>query len=217
MQAASRHYRKRSMDLFNSSGKMFTGIVEAIGEIRSITEEGTNRIFRINSSISHELKPDQSVSHNGVCLTVTRVRDDSHYVTAIEETLQKSNLAETKVGDKINLERSLTLNSRLDGHLVQGHVDQIAFWKKIKEKNGSWAFNFYFEKKPLHALADKGSICINGVSLTIAKKNKRKFSVAIIPFTYEHTNFSQLLRDQKVNIEFDIIGKYVEAMSTHFK
>src|SRR5450432_3409655 len=121
---------------------MFTGIVEAIGEIKSVTEEGSNRIFQVNSSISNELKPDQSVSHNGVCLTVTWVHGDSHYVTAIQETLLKSNLADAKAGDKINLERSLTLNTRLDGHLVQGHVDQIAVCEKIKEKDGSWIFNF---------------------------------------------------------------------------
>lgn len=196
---------------------MFTGTVEAIGEIKGVTEEGSNRIFRISSSISNELRPDQSVSHNGVCLTVTQVHDDSHYVTAVQETLQKSNFAEAKAGDKINLERSLTLNSRLDGHLVQGHVDQIAVCEKIKEKDGSWIFNFRFEKKPLHVLADKGSICVNGVSLTIVKKNKRKFSVSIIPYTYEHTNFSELRPGELVNIEFDIIGKYVEAMASQFK
>lgn len=191
---------------------MFTGIIEATGKIVHLLQEGSNIHFRIESPISAELKIDQSVSHDGVCLTVVSLDDNTHTVTAVEETLNRSNLKHRKVGDVMNLERSMLMNGRLDGHIVQGHVDAICICKKIKEKDGSWIFTFGVAKGKDHLLVDKGSVAINGVSLTVVNPTDKKFSVAIIPYTYEFTNFQNLEEGDEVNIEHDIIGKYVERM-----
>lgn len=191
---------------------MFTGIIEAPGKIVSIREEGTNKRFTMESPISSELKIDQSVSHDGVCLTVVAVQGNQHQVVAVDETLQRSNFNSKKEGDTINLERSVAMNARMDGHIVQGHVDGTAIVKKIEAKNGSWIFYFDINKKEAMLLVDKGSVAINGVSLTVIKPGKKKFSVAIIPYTFEHTSFGRLQEGEAVNIEFDIIGKYVRRM-----
>ncbi len=195
---------------------MFTGIIESLGKIISITVEGSNRRFIIESAISNELKIDQSVSHDGVCLTVVHADGNQHEVIAVEETLKRSNLSSRKNGDTINLERSIMLSvrpdspvGRMDGHIVQGHVDDVAVCKKISEKHGSSVFTFQFKKKHASLLVDKGSVCINGVSLTVIKPSKKKFSVAIIPYTFENTDFHLVQEGDEVNIEFDIIGKYV--------
>ena len=191
---------------------MFTGIIESLGKIISVQDEGTNKRFTIESSISSELKIDQSVSHDGVCLTVVNVGDKQHEVIAVDETLNRSDLRRKKAGDFINLERSMMMNGRMDGHLVQGHVDDVARVKKISEKDGSWIFEFGFNQKNSDLLVDKGSVCINGVSLTVIKPSKKKFSVAIIPYTFENTNFKFLKEGEEANIEFDIIGKYVQRI-----
>ncbi len=190
---------------------MFTGIIEASGTVKFMETEGTNVNFQITSNISHELKVDQSISHNGVCLTVTQVGTDTHWVTAIDETLQKSNLGGLEVGDLLNLERCMPSNGRFDGHVVQGHVDQTGTVTAIKEEEGSWLFDFSFEPKE-EVVVEKGSICINGVSLTCFNATEDSFRVAIIPYTYEHTNFSKLAVGDRVNLEFDIIGKYVRRL-----
>ena len=188
---------------------MFSGIIEDVGVIKQITKNKGNIIFEIQSKISNELKVDQSVSHNGVCLTVTDVFDGSYAVTAIKETLQISNLAYLKAGDKINLERSLKLGERIDGHLVQGHIDQVGKCVKIIEEDGSWIFTFKIEEAKNAISIYKGSIAINGVSLTISNKEKQEVSVAIIPYTYENTTFKNLKVGNVVNIEFDVLGKYL--------
>ena len=188
---------------------MFSGIIEDVGVIKQIAKSKGNIIFEIQSKISNELKVDQSVSHNGVCLTVTAVFDGSYTVTAIKETLQITNLAYAKVGDKINLERSLKLGERIDGHLVQGHVDQVGKCVKIIEEDGSWIFTFKIEESKNAISIYKGSIAINGVSLTICNKGKQEVSVAIIPFTYNNTTFKSLAIGGVVNIEFDVLGKYL--------
>ena len=195
---------------------MFTGIIEASGKVEKIEKEGTNFHFTISSPIAAELKVDQSVSHNGVCLTVTSLPaspkgrvESSYAVTAIEETMIRTNLGKLKVGDEVNLERAMLQNGRLDGHIVQGHVDDTAACTKIQEVEGSWYFSFQFDKKNAHLLVDKGSICVNGVSLTLVKPTENTFSVAIIPFTFEHTNFKNLKVSDAVNLEFDILGKYI--------
>jgi riboflavin synthase len=188
---------------------MFTGIIETTGKVILVKEEGSNIRFTIASSISSSLKVDQSVSHNGVCLTVVRVKGNEHEVIAVEETIKRTAIKKYIDGTEINLERCLAMNDRIDGHLVQGHVDDVAVCSKIKSNNGSWIFSFQFNKKNAALLVDKGSVCINGVSLTVIKPSKKKFSVAIIPYTFEHTNFISLKEKDKVNIEFDIIGKYV--------
>jgi riboflavin synthase len=188
---------------------MFTGIVETTGFIKNISVDGTNRSFWIESSISQELKVDQSVSHSGICLTVEEMNHKSHKVTAIEETALKTNVAEWKIGDSINLERSLKLESRLDGHFVQGHVDTMATCIDIKEKAGSWEYQFRFPKKFSELIIEKGSICVNGISLTAFDVKKKSFRVAIIPYTYEHTNIKTIQKGNPVNIEFDLIGKYI--------
>ena len=190
---------------------MFTGIIETPGEIIRIDVERNNRVFTIKSEIVSELKVDQSVSHNGVCLTVTSVSPDGYQVVAVSETLERSNLGSLTVGDLVNLERSIILGDRLDGHLVQGHVDHTAICKSINETNGSWAFVFEFETSSDHVLIEKGSICINGVSLTCFNVSEGSFEVAIIPYTYENTNFKNLSPGDVVNLEFDVIGKYVQA------
>ncbi|WP_425392401.1 riboflavin synthase [Ekhidna sp.] len=189
---------------------MFTGIVETVGKVEEILKDGTNVDFMIVSDISDKLKIDQSVSHNGVCLTVTRVEGERHWVTAIDETMKKSNLGVLNVGSKVNLERCMKADGRFDGHIVQGHVDTTAVVKEIKDENGSWLFTFELSEEGL--VVEKGSICINGTSLTCFNVNKKIFSVAIIPYTFEHTNFNQLAVGSTVNIEFDIIGKYIHLI-----
>jgi len=191
---------------------MFTGIIESLGKIISIEDNGSNKRFVIESSVSAQLKAGDSIAHDGVCLTVEDVGNSTHAVTAVEETLRRSNFGKKKAGDHINLERSMMLNGKIDGHLVQGHVDDVAVCKKIKSKNGSHIFSFAFRKKYAALLIDKGSVCINGVSLTVIKPSSKKFAVAIIPFTFETTSFKFLREGDEVNIEFDIIGKYVARM-----
>ena len=196
---------------------MFTGIIEEIGEINTIKKDGTNLQFTIKSNLSKSLKIDQSVAHNGVCLTVVKCDKNSHTVTAIKETLDITTLSQLKKGYKVNLERAMQAGARLDGHMVQGHVDQTASIINIEEKDGSWNFHFEFDKKPLFTLVNKGSVCIDGTSLTIVKSKKKKFSVSIIPYTFEHTIFSTYKIGTRVNIEFDIIGKYVERLLHQLK
>ena len=190
---------------------MFTGIVESLGIVKKITTEGTNKHFVIESSVSNEMNPDESSANNGVCLTVTKIEDGCHFVTAIEETLIKSNLGEFKEGDLVNLERAMVYNARLDGHMVQGHVDQTATCIKVEEKEGS--HYFYFEHDDISFInVEKGSICVDGVSLTVVDVWKNGFSVAIIPYTIEHTNFKTYEPGTRVNLEYDIIGKYVSRI-----
>ena len=196
---------------------MFTGIIEEIGEINTIKKDGTNLQFTIKSNLSKSLKIDQSVAHNGVCLTVVKCDKNSHTVTAIKETLDITTLSLLKKGYKVNLERAMQAGARLDGHMVQGHVDQTASIINIEEKDGSWNFHFEFDKKPLFTLVNKGSVCIDGTSLTVVKSKKKKFSVSIIPYTFEHTIFSTYKIGTRVNIEFDIIGKYVERLLHQLK
>jgi riboflavin synthase len=188
---------------------MFTGIIEKLGQIEKVVQEGTNFHFTIAADISKELKIDQSVSHNGVCLTVVNCGEKTHTVTAIKETLYRTSLGSWKVGEKVNLERAMTANARLDGHFVQGHVDTIGKCIEILEEDGSWYFKFEYEPTEEHLLVDKGSVCINGVSLTVVNPIDNYFSVAIIPYTYENTIFHQLKVDDIVNLEFDVIGKYI--------
>jgi riboflavin synthase len=192
---------------------MFTGIVEGIGEIFSAEREGSNVHFVVLSSIASELKVDQSVSHNGVCLTVTKVEGDRYGVTAVEETLQKTNLGGLKAGSLVNLERCMPANGRFDGHIVQGHVDQTAVCKSIEDRNGSWVFSFSYEAGATeHITVEKGSITVNGVSLTVVNSKDTSFQVAIIPYTYEFTNFHRLGVGDSVNLEFDILGKYIQRL-----
>ena len=191
---------------------MFTGIVECMGKIVSIETKGSNHIFEIQSEISKELKVDQSVSHDGVCLTVTKVSNDKHQVTAVEETLAKTGLGKMLPGNLINLERSMLNNGRFDGHIVQGHVDQTAIVEGIEEKDGSWLFTFAFMPSDNSLLVEKGSICVNGVSLTCFDVKNDHFTVAIIPFTYENTTFGKLQNGSVVNLEFDILGKYIQRI-----
>jgi riboflavin synthase len=188
---------------------MFTGIIETIGIVTSVDVNGGNKIFWIESNISDQLKTDQSLSHSGVCLTVEEAVASRHRVTAIEETLKKTNLSTWETGDLINLERSLKPESRLDGHWVQGHIDTVATCTSIKGKQGSWEFEFTFPRKFAELVIEKGSVCVNGISLTAFDVKKKSFKVAIIPYTYEHTNIKAIQEGEIVNIEFDIIGKYV--------
>lgn len=188
---------------------MFTGIVESLGVIKEIATSGTNKIFWIESPLSSSFKIDQSISHDGVCLTVEDVQENLHKVTAVKETLDKTNLSEWQVGTVVNIERSLLPTNRLDGHFVQGHVDTTGTCKKIKDKKGSHEFEFEFPKKFAALIIEKGSICINGVSLTAFEVKKHSFKVAIIPYTFEHTNLQFLKEDNEVNLEFDMIGKYI--------
>lgn len=192
---------------------MFTGIIEAIGEVESIDTEGTNKTFKISSDISNELKIDQSLAHNGVCLTVTSVVDGVHSVTAIEETLIKSNLGAIKVGDRLNLERCMASDGRFDGHIVQGHVDQTAICESVEEKEGSWIYDFSYDPDLGNVTVEKGSITINGISLTCFNSRLGGFTVAIIPYTYHHTNFHKIKKGDIVNLEFDIIGKYIARIT----
>jgi riboflavin synthase len=188
---------------------MFTGIIEALGTVRALRPEKTNVHLTIESSISRELKPDQSVSHNGVCLTVIGASDHEHVVTAIGETLLRSNLGQLRAGDRVNLERCLLSNGRFDGHIVQGHVDQVGTCISRRDENGSWTFDIEYEPEPGNVTVEKGSIAVNGVSLTCFNSRRNGFTVAIIPYTNEHTTFSFLKPGDKVNLEFDIVGKYV--------
>lgn len=188
---------------------MFTGIIEALGTVTALEKEGTNVHLTIRSSISNELKIDQSLAHNGVCLTVVGFSENTHTVTAIEETLNRSNIGDLEVGSFVNLERAMSANARLDGHMVQGHVDTTATCINIKTADGSWYYTFRYQPTPEHLLVDKGSICINGVSLTVVNPIDDVFSVAIIPYTYEHTTFKAIKVDDTINLEFDIIGKYI--------
>jgi riboflavin synthase len=192
---------------------MFTGIIEALGEVKGIEEEGSNRTFEIESYLAPELKIDQSVSHNGVCLTVVAVEGQRYKVTAIDETLQKTNLNEWQDGTKVNLERCMPANGRFDGHIVQGHVDETAVCTGRKEEGGSWLFDFEYRTGSSNITVEKGSITVNGVSLTCFKSKENSFRVAIIPYTFEHTNFHQLRPGSKVNLEFDIIGKYLQKIA----
>lgn len=188
---------------------MFTGIIETIGKIISVENRGSNRIFKVQSFISAALKPDQSVAHNGVCLTVEQVQADVHQVTAIHETLIKTDLNSWEEGDFVNLERCLTPNARLDGHFVQGHVDTAAACIQKNELDGSWQFRFKFPASFAKLIIEKGSIALNGISLTVFDVTESEFSVAIIPYTFEHTNMQYLKAGGHVNLEFDMVGKYV--------
>ncbi len=191
---------------------MFTGIIECLAKIVEIRNDKNNIHFYLDAPFTQELKVDQSIAHNGVCLTVTEIKNSIYTVTAIQETLQKTNLGKCNVGDVINLERCMLMNGRLDGHIVQGHVDQTGICKGIEEQNGSWFFSFEYASDSKNITVEKGSITVNGVSLTVVNSNPAGFSVAIIPYTYEHTNFRQLKIGDSVNLEFDIIGKYVAKL-----
>lgn len=191
---------------------MFTGIIETLGKVEKLEKEGGNLHLTLSSSITSELKVDQSVSHNGVCLTVVSLNEDQYTVTAIEETLKKTNLGQLKVGDEVNLERAMVLGARLDGHIVQGHVDQTAVCKSIQEQDGSWVFTFQYDPQLNNVTIEKGSITVDGVSLTVVDSQKDSFSVAIIPYTYEHTRFHTYKVGATVNLEFDVVGKYVARL-----
>ncbi|MFA6277827.1 MAG: riboflavin synthase [Pedobacter sp.] len=191
---------------------MFTGIIETLGEVENIVKEGTNVHFTVNSSICAELKIDQSVAHNGVCLTVVALNENSHTVTAIEETLNKTSLGSLKIGSKVNLERCMQMNARLDGHIVQGHVDQTATCILVNELDGSWEYRFKYNASLGNVTVEKGSICVNGISLTVVNSQADEFSVFIIPYTFEHTNLHEVKVGYTVNLEFDIIGKYVARL-----
>jgi len=195
---------------------MFTGIIETTGTIKNIEKEGTNVHFTIESSISDELKIDQSLAHNGVCLTVIKQDPGTHVVTAIEETLNRSNIGELAIGDLLNLERAMEYNGRLDGHIVQGHVDAKGKCIGIKEVDGSTYFEFEYKKNHDHILVDKGSVCIDGVSLTVINPTENTFSVAIIPYTIENTRFQKYEIGSTINLEFDIIGKYVAKYMVNY-
>lgn len=191
---------------------MFTGIIESAARVIELKKENTNLHLTLESEITSELKIDQSIAHNGVCLTVVAIDDNKYVVTAIEETLQKTNLGNLKVGDIVNIERAMKMNARLDGHIVQGHVDQTATCIGVINKNGSWIFTFEYDPSLQNVTIEKGSICINGVSLTVVNSKKSEFSVAIIPYTYEHTGFKTMQKGDKINLEFDVIGKYVKRL-----
>ena len=188
---------------------MFTGIIEAMGTVKQLRKEGSNVHFTIESPVSAALKVDQSIAHNGVCLTVVALGQGTHTVTAVEETLKRSNLGALQPGSLVNLERAMKADSRLDGHMVQGHVDATATCVAVDERDGSWYYRFRYQPTEEHLLVDKGSVSVNGVSLTVVEPAGDLFSVAIIPYTYEHTNFRDIQPGDTVNLEFDIIGKYI--------
>ena len=190
---------------------MFTGIIEQLAEVVVLKQEGDNLHISLKSTITNELKIDQSIAHNGVCLTVVNIKDDVYTVMAINETLNKSNLGLLEVGSKVNLERSMQMGGRVDGHMVQGHVDQTAICTEVKEDNGSHIFTFEYEESD-NITVEKGSVCVNGVSLTVVNSKDNAFSVAIIPYTFKHTNFYVLKVGAVVNMEFDILGKYIAKM-----
>lgn len=189
---------------------MFTGIIESLGVLEDVMQNGSNRSFRIKSPISQELKVDQSLSHNGICLTVENSGYGSHQVTAIAETLAKTNAGQWKKGDHINLERAMTMNARLDGHMVQGHVDTVTKCTAINNMNGSWNITFNFPTQFAALMIEKGSVCVNGISLTAFELTENSFSVAIIPYTWEHTNLKNIRVGDNANIEFDMLGKYIQ-------
>ena len=191
---------------------MFTGIIETLGTVTQLVKDQSNLHISIATDMAKELKIDQSVAHNGVCLTVVAVADHQYTVTAIDETLQKTALGNLQIGDLVNLERCMQMNGRLDGHIVQGHVDQTAICTEVVENNGSWFFTFEYDATLGNVTVEKGSVCVNGISLTVVNSALNTFSVAIIPYTYEHTNLQQVGVGAKVNLEFDIIGKYVAKM-----
>ncbi|PKH66563.1 riboflavin synthase [Flavobacterium sp. ALD4] len=191
---------------------MFTGIIETLGTIQEIQKEKDNVHITVESSITAELQIDQSVAHNGVCLTVVAIKDSSYTITAINETIKKTNLGNWQVGDSVNLERAMKLGDRLDGHMVQGHVDQVGTCIVAKETGGSWLYTFEYDEALSNITIEKGSITVNGVSLTVVDSKKNQFSVAIIPYTYEHTNFNTFKVGTKINLEFDVIGKYVSRL-----
>lgn len=191
---------------------MFTGIIETLGTVTDLFPDQGNLHLTVSSNLAHELKIDQSIAHNGICLTVVAIADGLHTVTAIEETLHKTNLVHLQKGDLINLERCMRMNDRLDGHIVQGHVDQTAVCIAYRELEGSWEYTFEYNPTPGNVTVEKGSICINGVSLTVVNSQANTFSVAIIPYTYEHTNLQQVKEGSVVNLEFDVIGKYVARL-----
>jgi len=191
---------------------MFTGIIEDIGVVSNLKTELDNLHITIKSAITPELKIDQSVSHNGVCLTVIDIKNDEYTVTAIKETLDKTSIGQLEMGDKVNLERAMKLGDRLDGHIVQGHVDQTATCTEVKEDNGSWLFTFKYDSTLNNITIEKGSVTVNGTSLTVVNSKKDTFSVAIIPYTYEHTNFNTFKIGTQVNLEFDVLGKYVAKL-----
>jgi riboflavin synthase len=188
---------------------MFTGIIETTGLVQEITTSGTNKTFWIESPLSSSFKVDQSIAHNGVCLTVEEITDSRHRVTAVQETLEKTALDGWSRGSIVNIERSLLPSARVDGHFVQGHVDGTGICKKIRDRQGSWEFEFWFSKKFAPLVIEKGSISVNGISLTAFNVKKNSFKVAIIPYTYEHTNLKQLVEGDVVNLEFDMLGKYI--------
>ena len=191
---------------------MFTGIIEELGEIVQLKRYGQNLDIRVRAKMTPELKIDQSVAHNGVCLTVVDIEDSEYTVTAIKETLDKTNLGELTTGDKVNLERGMELGARLDGHIVQGHVDQIATCTQVREMEGSRYYSFSYDPSQNNITIEKGSVTVNGVSLTVVNSKRHEFSVAIIPYTQEHTNFRFLKEGSKVNLEFDVVGKYVKRL-----
>jgi riboflavin synthase len=191
---------------------MFTGIVEAMGSLVKTEAKGTNVEFWFTCPFTQELKVDQSLAHNGVCLTVVEIQGEQYRVTAIDETLQKTNLGDLKLGQKVNLERCMTANARFDGHIVQGHVDLTGVCTEIKDQQGSWEYRFSYPKTSGHVTVEKGSICVNGTSLTVVDSQDDSFTVCIIPYTYEHTVFHQLSIGDRVNLEFDILGKYIKKL-----
>lgn len=193
---------------------MFTGIIESLGTVTDLKKAQDNLHISIKSDITNELKIDQSVAHNGVCLTVVHIENNEYTVTAIQETLDKTNLNKLSVGDEVNLERAMKLGDRLDGHIVQGHVDQTAVCTNIENANGSWFFSFEYDAGLNNITIEKGSITINGTSLTVVNSGKNTFSVAIIPYTYEHTNFKNFKKGTEVNLEFDVLGKYIAKLMT---
>lgn len=193
---------------------MFSGIIENLGEVVALNTEQNNLHINIKSAFTNELKIDQSIAHNGVCLTVVNISGDTYTVTAIDETLKKTNLSQLKKGDKVNLERCMKLGDRLDGHIVQGHVDQTAVCTNVQETNGSWVYTFQYEPVNNNTTVEKGSVCVNGVSLTVVNSQQNSFSVCIIPYTHQHTNFQYIQPGTIVNIEFDIIGKYISKLVT---
>ncbi len=193
---------------------MFTGIIETLGIVKDIVKEEENLHLTITSSITNELKIDQSVAHNGVCLTVVGIENESYTVTAIKETIDKTNVGDWKINDIVNLERAMKLGDRLDGHIVQGHVDQVGLCKSVEETDGSWKFTFEYDAALNNITIEKGSITVNGVSLTVVDSKINEFSVAIIPYTFEHTNFKSFKIGTKINLEFDVIGKYVAKLNT---
>ena len=191
---------------------MFTGIIESLGKVTEILPDGQNIHLTVQSDLASHLRIDQSVAHNGVCLTVVKVAGETHTVTAIHETLQRSALGSLEPGDVVNLERAMQFGARLDGHLVQGHVDTTAVVTEVREEGGSWVFRFHYRPDGVNVLVPKGSICVDGVSLTLVEAGEKDFSVAIIPYTYQHTRFRLYSPGDAVNLEFDLIGKYVQRL-----